>query len=227
MKLSVIIPVFNEEKTIEKIIEEVFKAPALNYQKEIIVVNDCSTDGTQKILNRLQQKFNLILLKHGQNKGKGTAVRTGIDKASGNAIIIQDADLEYDPSDWPKILRELENPDTLVVYGSRNINPEKRGYFICLLGVKFLTFLINIFFNARLTDSYTCYKAFRSEVIKSLKLVSDGFEFEVEVTAKILKKGIKIKEVPIRYNPRRFKEGKKINFFDAIIGIWTILKNRF
>ncbi|MEK7178270.1 MAG: glycosyltransferase family 2 protein [Patescibacteria group bacterium] len=222
-KLSVIIPVFNEEKTIEKVINTVWQQPLENWEKEIIVVNDCSTDNTEKILDDLKNKFDFILLKHQKNSGKGTAIKTALPRAAGGYVIVQDADLEYDPADWPKMLKELENPKIKVVFGSREMNSKRRGYFHYVLGVRFLTFLTNRLFGGNLTDIYTCYKLIPSELIKSLNLSSSGFEIEAEITTKILKRGIKIKEVPINYFPRSFKEGKKIRIYDGLIGVWTIL----
>lgn len=226
-KLSIIIPVFNEESTIEEIIEQVKNVPVFNYEKEIIVVNDGSNDKTGEILENIKEKYDLIILRHNKNIGKGKAIRTGLKAVTGSAVIIQDADLEYNPQDWALLLKELNNSNIGAVYGSRNINSKKRGYFHYVLGVKFLTFINNFLFKTKLTDIYTCYKLFPTHLIKSIKLNSNGFEVEAEMTAKILKKGLLIKEVPISYNPRKFKQGKKIRFKDGLIGIWTIVKYRF
>jgi glycosyltransferase involved in cell wall biosynthesis len=152
------------------------------------------------------------------------AIQTGLKAVSGQAVIIQDADLEYSPADWPRLLKELKS-DPGAVYGSRNINPKKRGYFHYVLGVWLLTKLNNLLFGSRLTDTYTCYKLFPVQVIKSIPLTSHGFEIEAEITAKILKKGLTIKEVPINYSPRKFSQGKKIRFWDGLLGLWTIIKN--
>jgi len=225
-KLSIIIPVFNEKNTIEQILQRVIDAPVFNFEKEIIVVNDGSTDGTSKILKELKNKFDFILLEHSKNQGKGIAVQTALKKVSGDFILIQDADLEYSPQDYPRLLKTV-NKDNLIVYGSRNINPENQGYSHYVLGAKFLTFLLNKLFKTKLTDAYTCYKLIPASVIKNIKIKSSGFEFEAEITTKILKKGIPIKEVPIHYFPRKFKQGKKIRFKDGIIGIWTMIKYKF
>lgn len=227
-KLSIIIPVFNEETTLAQILEQVYQAPSLDFQKEIIVVDDGSSDRSRVILENLKDKYQLIVLKHRRNLGKGKAIQTGLAAATGDMIIIQDADLEYQPEDWPKLLRELESgqPDLGAVYGSRNLEPKKRGYFHYVLGVWFLTLITNLLFRAKLTDIYTCYKLFPAKLIKSIPLESNGFEIEAEITAKILKKGYQIKELAINYNPRKFKQGKKIRFKDGCKGLWTVIKWR-
>ncbi|MFH1461095.1 MAG: glycosyltransferase family 2 protein [Patescibacteria group bacterium] len=228
-KLSIIIPVLNEETTLVQILKQVYQAPSLDFEKEIIVVDDGSTDRSGVILENLKDKYQLIVLRHQQNLGKGEAVQTGLAAATGEAIIIQDADLEYQPEDWPKLLKKLESgqPEIGAVYGSRNINPERRGYFRYVLGVWFLTLINNLLFGAKLTDVYTCYKLFPANLIKSIPLESDGFEIEAEITAKILKKGYQIKEVPISYYPRKFQQGKKIRFRDGLKGLKTMIKWRF
>lgn len=225
MKLSIIIPIFNEEATLEKVLQEVVKVPTLQYEKEIILVDDGSTDRTRQIISRLKGKPGFVLLEHPQNMGKGMAIQTGLKAATGQAVIIQDADLEYSPTDWPGLLKELK-PGLAAVYGSRNIKPKKRGYLHYVLGVWLLTKLNNLLFGSQLTDTYTCYKLFPAQLIKSIPLSSHGFEIEAEITAKILKKGLFIKEVPINYSPRKFSQGKKIRFWDGLIGLWTIIKNR-
>lgn len=225
-KLSIIIPVFNEETTLAEIIRRVAQAPVFDYQKEIIVINDGSTDKTGLILENFRDNYDLIVLNHEDNLGKGEAVQTGLAAATGDLVIIQDADLEYDPQDWPALIEEINKPGIDAVYGSRNINPEKRGYFYYVLGVWILTKFNNLLFGSQLTDIYTCYKLFPADLIKSIDLTSNGFEIEAEITAKILKKGLAIKEVPIKYSPRKFKQGKKIRFKDGLIGLWTIAKYR-
>jgi len=225
-KLSIIVPVLNEESTIEEVIKRVERAPIFGYQKEIIIINDGSTDNTKNILKNIKDKYSLKILEHQRSMGKGRAIRAGFEMATGSALIIQDADLEYNPNDWSLLLKELNGLKIGAVYGSRNINPEKKGYFHYVLGVKFLTFLNNLLFGSKLTDIYTCYKLFPTDLIKSIKLNSDGFEIEAEMTVKILKKGLLIKEVPISYSPRRFEQGKKIRFKDGLIGLWTLVKYR-
>ncbi len=225
-KLSIIIPVLNEEKTLRKTLEQVAQAPVFDYQKEIIVVDDGSRDGTINILNKLKDKFNLVVLKHRKNRGKGRALRTGLGKVTGQAVIIQDADLEYDPNDYQNLLTVFEENNS-IVYGSRNINPDRRGYRHYVLGVWFLTKVNNLLFNSKLTDTYTCYKLFPADLIKSIDLQSPGFEVEAEITAKILKRGDNIKEVAISYSPRKFSQGKKIKTIDGLKGLWTMIKYRF
>jgi len=225
MKLSIIIPAYNEKKTIEELLKRVFKAPSLNYQKEVIVVDDASKDGTAELLDNLKSRFNFILLKHPENKGKGGAIKTALEKATGDFVLIQDADLEYDPEDYP-VLLEAASEEYPVIYGSRNLGKAERGYLLFSLAGRFLTFLFNSLYGARITDINTGYKLFRTDIIKNLGLKADGFEFCEEVSARVLKKGYKIKEVPIRYYPRKFSEGKKISFKDGLIAIWTIIKYR-
>jgi len=176
-------------------------------------------------VRRLQNsKFQVYRQKH---QGRGQALITGILKSTGDAIIFQDADLEYDPSDWPKLLKKLEEPNTDVVYGSRTLNPKRKGYSHYVLGARLLTNLINLLYKSKLSDLYTGYKLFRYKILKSLTLTSSGFEFEVEITSKLLKRGVKIEEVPIAYYPRRFSEGKKITMWDGIKGFWCIIKYKF
>ena len=222
-KLSIIIPVYNEVATIESVLERVDAAPVLGLRKEIIIVNDGSNDGSDKILEKIKEKFNFIYKKHHKNMGKGAAFRTGLELATGDLVIVQDADLEYNPNNYQDLLNALREGIS-AVYGSRNINPKRRGYAHFVLGVKILTGVINLLFGSKLTDSYTCYKLFRASLFNSISLESSGFEIEAEITAKILKKGLVVKEVPIEYFPRKFSQGKKIRFRDGLIGLWTIFK---
>lgn len=234
MKLSIIIPVFNEVKTIQKVVRNVLAQNTGSWEKEIIVVDDGSIDGTGREIEELGQpkagqpraeNKKLIFLRHNKNCGKGAAVRTALGYTTGEAVIIQDADLEYDPADIPALLRVLEEPGVNVIYGSRELQPKRRGYFHYVLGVKFLTFLVNILFGTKLSDIYTGYKLFRADVLKSLNLESTGFEIEMELTVKLLKKRVDIKEMPIHYQPRKFSQGKKIRFKDAIVGAMTLFKH--
>lgn len=223
-KLSIIVPVLNEEKTIKQVLERLLTLDLGDWQKEIIVVNDGSTDRTGEIVKPYQQQ--VVFLSHEKNQGKGAAIRTALSRASGDAIIIQDGDLEYDPSEFALLLAEF-NAAHPAVFGSRNLKPKRRGYFYYVLGVKVLTTLVNLLFGAKLTDSYTCYKLIDINLARSLNLKSRGFEFEAEVTAKILKIGREILEVPISYYPRSFQEGKKIRALDALCGAWAMLRIKF
>jgi len=227
--LSIIIPVFNEEKTIAELLRRVFGVPLFGWKKEVVVVDDGSDDNSKiKIQNaELQLKNqNLIIISHEKNRGKGAAVLTGIKKATGDVIIIQDADLEYDPNDYPALLRAF-NQGAPVVYGSRNLKKTGRGYFFCQWGGKILTAFFNLLFGTKLTDINTGYKLFRADIIRGLNLESSGFEFCEEATAKTVRAGYQIKEVAVGYRPRKFSEGKKIRIKDGPIGFWTLLKYRF
>lgn len=223
-KISIIIPVYNESETIETIMERIAAVPVLDYKKEIIVVDDGSNDGTKKILDVLKNSHGFILLKHERNLGKGAAIKTALKAVTGDLVLIQDADLEYDPSDIQKLL-EASGEGAPVVYGSRNPG-KKRGYFLFFLGGRFLTALLNFMFGSNLADINTGYKLFSSRALKNINLESNGFEFCEEVTAKILKSGCSIREVPVSYHPRKFSQGKKIRFQDGLIGVWTIIKCR-
>lgn len=224
-KISIIIPVFNEKQTIEKILKRATEAPAIGYEKEIIIVDDGSRDGAEKILENLKKRFRFILLRHKKNLGKGAAIKTALKYCSGDFILIQDADLEYDPADYQNLLDAL-GQETPVVYGSRNLGKAKQGYYLYFWGGKFLTAFLNALFGSNLTDINTGYKLFKTDIIKSIGIRSNGFCFCEEVTAKILKSGYRIKEIPIHYSPRKFSEGKKIRFWDGLVGVWTIVKYR-
>ncbi len=225
MKLSIIIPVFNERRTIIQALRQVFEeALALNYDKEIIVIDDGSNDGSFEILKNLQKKRHFVLLRHPKNLGKGAALQAGFKRANGDLILIHDADLEYNPQDWQDLLKAFNNFQVHAVYGSRNLQPKFRGYFHYALGTQFLTNLVNMLFKVKLTDVYTGTKIFRSEVIKNLDLKSNNFNIEVEMTLRLLKQGLKIVELPISYYPRTRKQGKKIKIKDGISGLFFILK---
>jgi len=222
IKLSVIMPVYNEENTVAKCINMVRRV-AIN--KEIIVIDDCSTDSTRNVLNMLQsQNSNIRVFYHDKNKGKGATIGTGIRYAIGDYIIIQDADLEYDPGNYSKLIEEAEINSAKVVYGSRFKN--KKGIKITLhfLANKFLTFLTNILYKSNLTDMETCHKLIERNLMLKLGIKARGFEFEPEITAKILKSGCKIHEVPVQYIGRKASEGKKVTWRDGIQAIYCLVK---
>ncbi len=229
--LTIIIPCYNEEKTVHLILDRVRKAELLNgIKKELIVVNDCSSDKTiEAIENYFVQypELDYILFNHEINQGKGAAIHTGILKASGEYLIIQDADLEYDPNEYNLLLKPVLDGFADVVYGSRFMggNPHRILFFWHSIGNKFLTFLSNAFTNLNLTDMETCFKLFRTDIIQNIELKEKRFGFEPEVTAKIAKvKGIRIYEVGISYYGRTYEEGKKIGWIDGVRAIWCILK---
>ena len=224
MKLSVIIPVYNEKSTIQEILKQV---RAVNLADEIIVVDDGSTDGTRDLLKLEEAQPGTIVIYHQRNQGKGAAVRTGFDRATGEILLIQDADLEYDPRDYPALLRPIEEGRVKVVYGSRFLGPRKAMLFWHMLGNKALTLLTNILYNTILSDMETCYKVFKADAIKGIPLRSRRFEFEPEITAKVLKRGHRIFEVPISYYGREYDEGKKITWREGPKAVWTLIKYRF
>jgi glycosyltransferase involved in cell wall biosynthesis len=223
MKISVIIPCFNEHKTINTILDKLKNLS--NFNKEIIIVDDFSNDGTKEILQKIENSDEIRTIFNEKNFGKGYCIKKGIEEASGDIIIIQDADLEYDPTDIPKLINPIKNGDADVVYGSRFTgSDEKRVLFYWhSLGNKFLTTLSNMFSNLNLTDMECCYKAFKKEIIKEINLKENRFGFEPEVTAKISKKDIKIFEVGIKYFGRKYSEGKKITWVDGFRAIYCII----
>lgn len=226
MKLSVIMPVYNEQQTVQEIIEQVREVDVL--PKEIIVVDDGSTDGTADILRQMEALDDVQVLLHPQNQGKGAAIRTGLDAASGDIILIQDADLEYDPRDYAELIRPILEGRAVVVYGSRFLGgPRKAMLFWHAVANKTLTLITNILYDSTLSDMETCYKVFRADIIKSIPLRARRFEFEPEVTAKVLKRGIRIYEVPISYTGREYDEGKKIGIGDAVQALWILFRYRF
>ncbi len=224
MILSVIIPVFNEAKTIDKIVGRVSAVPLA---KEIIVVDDFSTDGTREMLDCLAEKHdNLKIVYHEKNRGKGFAIRTGLQHVRGDMVIIQDADLEYNPAEYPRLVRPIVEERADVVYGSRFVGGEEHRvlYFWHYVGNRFLTLFSNMLTNLNLTDMETCYKVFRSDLIRGIRLEQNRFGFEPEITAKIARTGCRIFEVGISYSGRTYSEGKKIGWKDGVKAIWCIVK---
>ena len=224
MKLSIIIPCYNEKSTILEIIKKIKEQTSI--EKEIILIDDFSTDGTRSIIdNQLKDKINQLVL-NDQNYGKGYCIKKGINVATGDIILVQDADLEYDPSDYKKLIDPIEKNIADVVFGSRfrSSDTTRVLFFWHTLGNKFLTLLSNFFTNLNLTDMEVCYKAFKSDLIKNIKLEENRFGFEPEITAKIAKKNVRIYEVGIKYFGRTYKEGKKINWKDGFSAIRCIIK---
>jgi dolichol-phosphate mannosyltransferase len=232
LKLSVIIPVYNEKKTILEVLSRIEKVKIENISKEIIIVDDYSTDGTKEVLKDIKKDYKIFY--HKKNFGKGRAVRTGLENCTGDIIIIQDADLEYDPNDYKKLIVPIIENKSKVVYGSRFKSSKgalKENRFFTYeahtIGNYGLTMITNLLYFSRLTDMESCYKVFTKEVKEKLNLKSDRFDIEPEITAKILKKGYKIKELPINYYSRDFSEGKKINWKDGIVALLTLIRYRF
>ena len=225
MLVSVIIPAFNEEQTIRQVVEAVHSLP---FKKQIIVVNDGSTDGTDKVLEELRAVYELTVVHCEKNSGKGSAIRQGLPYVKGEAVVIQDADMELSPVDLSKLLKPLEHEDIQVVYGSRFLNGRGNASFHNFIANRLLATYTNFLFGCRITDESTGYKAFTTELITQLNLTCEGFEFCPEVTAKILRAGHRIHEVPVSYFPRTKKEGKKLRFWsDGLFAAWTLLKYRF
>jgi glycosyltransferase involved in cell wall biosynthesis len=223
MSLSVVIPVFNEAATIANLIERVRAMPVVT---EIVVVDDCSSDGTRDVLQRMPERPGFIRLFHEVNRGKGAALRTGFQAATGDVVVVQDADLEYDPAEYPKLLAPILDGRADVVFGSRFAGGECHRvlYFWHSIGNKMLTLLSNAFTNLNLTDMETCYKMFRREVIQSIPIEEDRFGFEPEITAKIAKRRLRVYEVGISYSGRTYEEGKKIGWRDGVRAIWCIIR---
>ena len=225
LKLSIIIPIYNEYETLRTLISKVEAVP---YDKEIILIDDCSTDGTRDLLKEYEGRRNFKIFCHKHNKGKGAALQNGFSNAKGDIIVTQDADLEYDPDDYSVLLKPILDGQADVVFGSRFLGgPHRVLFFWHYVGNKFLTAMSNLFFNLNLTDMETGYKVFTKEVNNSLTFKSKRFGFEPEFTAKVAKKQFRIFEVPISYNGRTYSEGKKITWKDGLAAIWFIFKFRF
>jgi glycosyltransferase involved in cell wall biosynthesis len=240
VKLSIVMPVYNEIETIAEIVRRVRAVQlivpvgyganndsAVVFDREIVIVDDGSTDGTQEILHALEGEPDVTMVVHERNQGKGGAVRTGLQHASGDVIVIQDADLEYDPRDYPALLQPIAEGRAQVVYGSRfRGGPTKTMFFWHMIGNRFLTLVTNLLYNTILSDMETGYKAFTREVAEQLDLRARGWGFDPEITAQILKRGYRIYEVPISYTGREFGEGKKISWYDGLTVLWTLIRCR-
>ena len=226
MKLSIIVPVYNEKDTILEILKKLTDLNLNNIEKEIIIVDDCSTDGTREIIKSLTGIYKIIF--HDRNQGKGAAIRSGLKETTGNYVIIQDADMEYDPGDFQVMIDKMIAENLTVLYGSRRLKKDNTQYsgllFYC--GGWLLTVMTNFLYGQKLTDEPTCYKMFQTDFIKNLPLRCRRFEFCPEVTALSALRGIKILEVPISYHPRHKKEGKKIRWHDELTAVWVLLKYR-
>jgi glycosyltransferase involved in cell wall biosynthesis len=222
--LSVVMPVYNERATIEEMIARVVAVPGI--RMELIVVDDGSKDGTGEILPELQKKYGFKLFQK-ENGGKGSALRLGFQQVTGDLVVIQDADMEYSPEEFPDLIELICQGRADVVYGSRFLGRRRVFLFTHYLGNCLLTFLTNVLYNTMLTDMETCYKAMRVEVLRSFKLESNGFGIEPEITAKIFKRGYRVYEVPITYDGRGYDEGKKITWRDGVVALWVLLKYRF
>ena len=222
MRLSVVVPVYNECKTVDRVLKRISE---VGLDTEIIVVDDGSTDGTREILTaKPKEAFRLIL--HDSNLGKGAALRTGFAAATGDFVIVQDADLEYDPADYEKLLNLAQKHDAGAVYGSRLLVRQPSMSLRHFVGNSLLTGLTNLLYGSKLTDMETCYKLVKRETLEQLSIVSNGFDVEPELTAKLLKQGVEIREVPISYSGRSFAEGKKISWLDFLFAVWTLVRFR-
>jgi len=226
-KLSVVVPVFNERNTLVEVLRRM-RAVELpdGVEREIIVVDDGSNDGTRDVLRQLGDSTVRVVM-HDVNRGKGAALRTGFAHASGEYVLVQDADLEYDPEDWPKMLNPVLRGKARVVYGSRFTGERRNMLLLHWIGNRFLSMTTNVLYNTTLSDMETCYKLLERDLIDEMRLHSERFDIEPEITAKILKRGIRIYEVPISYSGREFDEGKKITWRDGFSALWTLVKYRF
>jgi glycosyltransferase involved in cell wall biosynthesis len=222
--LSVVMPVFNEKATIEEILRRTLAVPL---RIQLIVVDDCSTDGTREMLTTLQGEMGFMLILQPQNAGKGSALRRGFQEVRGDMVVIQDADLEYSPEEFPDLIELICDGRADVVFGSRFLGKHRVFMFTHYMGNRFLTMATNVLYNTMLTDMETCYKVMRTEVLRSMALEANGFGIEPELTAKIFKRGYRVYEVPITYDGRSYEEGKKIGWRDGFVALWVLLKFRF
>ena len=223
--LSVIVPVFNERNTVAEILRRMRRVE-LPVDLEVVVVDDASSDGTDKVLDTLEDST-VRVVRHPVNRGKGAAVRTGLAYARGDLVLVQDADLEYDPEDWPRLLAPILKGKARVVYGSRFTGERKNMLFLHWVGNRFLSLVTNVLYNTTLSDMETCYKLFDRQVLEGITITSERFDFEPEITAKVLRRGHRIYEVPISYSGREFHEGKKITWRDGIRALTTLVRERF
>jgi len=226
-RLSVVVPVYNERGTVVEVLRRMraVELPA-GIESEIIVVDDGSTDGTRDVLRQLHDSTVRVVL-HDTNRGKGAALRTGLEHATGEYVLVQDADLEYDPEDWPRLVQPVLRGKATVVYGSRFTGERRNMLFLHWIGNRFLSLVTNVLYNTTLSDMETCYKLVDRRLLTDLQLRSDRFEIEPEITAKVLKRGIRIYEVPISYTGREYDEGKKITWRDGVSALWTLVRYRF
>ena len=217
-------PAFNERPTIETIIRRVLAVPI---RKELLVIDDCSTDGTRDVLQQLQPELGFTLLLQPRNAGKGAALRAGFAQVRGDIVVVQDADLEYSPEEYPELIELICSGRADVVYGSRFLGRHRAFLFVHYLGNRLLTLLTNVLYNTMLTDMETCFKAMRVEVVRSMTLRSNRFGIEPEITAKIFKRGYRVYEIPITYDGRGYEDGKKITWRDGVVAAWTLIRYRF
>ena len=222
--LSVVMPVYNELQTAEEMVRRVLAVPI---RTQLIVVDDCSSDGTRDLLMRLQKDLGFILLLQPRNAGKGSALRRGFEAVQGDLVVIQDADLEYSPEEFPQLIELICQGRADVVYGSRFLGRHRVFMFTHYAGNRLLTLITNVLYNTMLSDMETCYKVMRTDVLRSMRLESNGFGIEPELTAKIFKRGYRVYEVPITYDGRGYEEGKKITWRDGVVALWVLIKYRF
>lgn len=227
-KVSIIIPAFNEAETVARVVEKVIAVELEGLEREIIVVDDGSTDTTSVVLEGIETRWPALVkvMRHEDNRGKGAAIRTALEQVTGDIVITQDADLEYDPREFPRLLALFEDPAVRVVYGSRNLAKNPRSSWRFYWGGRLVSCVTNLLYASDLTDEATGYKVFRTDLLRSLNLQADGFAFCPEVTGKVLKRNIKIHEIPISYRPRSLEEGKKISWRDGLKAVWVLLRQR-